>query len=257
MFSHLEEDERVIVFRAMILQTFDNGATIIKQGEQGSVFYVIDSGSCDIFVEKPAGITTLVSTLSRGGSFGELALLYGSPRAASVIATSPVRCWSMDRATYHGLLACLASQKRTQYEAFLKNIPIFSPCTKWELLRIVDALQPIVYRPGDVIVRQGDPGDFFYIVLEGEVRVTKTLESGNTVMVGQLGPSRYFGELALLNNQPRASTVTAATAVRCVRVNRDGFDRVLGPCEELLRRNSQVYAQVVGVPLSSTPMAKQ
>jgi aromatic ring-cleaving dioxygenase len=139
-----------------------------------------------------------------------------------------MRCWSLERPAYHGLLASLAAKKRAQYESFLKNIPLFSPCSKWDLLRIVDALQPVIYRPGEVIIRQGEPGDFFYIVVEGEVRMTKMLEDGNTVEVGQLGPSKYFGERALLGNLPRACTVTAISLVRCVRVNRLGFDMIVG-----------------------------
>jgi len=80
LFSHLEERERQDVFDVMFEVTFGAGATIIEQGDpNGDHFYVVDEGECDIFVNG-----TPVQHVTPGGSFGELALIHGTPRAATV-----------------------------------------------------------------------------------------------------------------------------------------------------------------------------
>jgi hypothetical protein len=84
LFSHLEPHERQDVFDVMFEVTFSAGATIIEQGDQnGDHFYVVDEGECHIFVNG-----TMVQQVTSGGSFGELALIHGTPRAATVMVLS-------------------------------------------------------------------------------------------------------------------------------------------------------------------------
>jgi len=173
MFKHLEDDERDQLFAAMFEKNFNDGDTIIKQGDVGDNFYVLESGKCEIFVQKGTEPAKLVSTVAAGGSFGELALMYGSPRAATVIARSPVRCWALDRQAYRGILMNVTLHKRGLYEAFLERVPVLAGCTKWERLQIADALESCSYPPDALIVKQGDRGDTFYIIVEGSVKVTK------------------------------------------------------------------------------------
>ena len=59
--------------------------------------------------------------------------------------------------------------------------------------------------------------------------------------VAKLGPSDYFGEIALLTDRPRAATVIAVSPLKCVKMDRERFNRVLGPCEDILRRNMEEY----------------
>ncbi|XP_037093687.1 cAMP-dependent protein kinase type I regulatory subunit-like, partial [Pollicipes pollicipes] len=83
------------MFDAMFAQTFLKGETTIQQGDEGDNFYVIDSGEVEVYVD-----SELVTTISEGGSFGELALIYGTPRAATVRARTDVKLWAIDRDTY-------------------------------------------------------------------------------------------------------------------------------------------------------------
>ena len=73
------------------------------------------------------------------------------------------------------------------------------------------------------------------------MRVTQKNEEGEEGEVGLLDVSDYFGEIALLTSSPRKATVTAITNVRCVRLDRKTFNRVMGPCETILRRNIDLY----------------
>ncbi len=250
MFAHLDADERQQVFDAMFQVDFDAGSVIIQQGDDGDNFYVIDTGTCDIYVQKPGDAEpTLVLSLDAGGSFGELALIYGSPRAATVKAKTAVSLWAIDRITYRRIMMGTTMRKRKLYESFLEKVPILQHLTKYERITVADALESYVYSPGEVIVRQGEPGDKFYIIVSGEVRCEQTSAANGdkTVEVARLGPSAYFGEIALLTNRPRAATVTAIGDVKCVGLDRDRFNRVLGPCEDILRRNIDSYNKFVGI----------
>lgn len=88
----LGDREFEIVLAAFQEMTFAEGHDIIRQGAEGDLFYVVSSGTCDIFVNG-----SLVSQVGPGQSFGELALLYDAPRAATVRASSPCTCWALDR----------------------------------------------------------------------------------------------------------------------------------------------------------------
>jgi len=101
---------------------------------------------------------------------------------------------------------------------------------------VADSLTTEQYWDGEVIVRQGDPGSKFYIILEGNVDITRFGEQ-----VGKLTSSQYFGEIALLTNRPRSATITSVGTTKCVYLDRDSFNRVLGPIEEILRRNMEMY----------------
>lgn len=162
MFKHLEGDERLEVFQRMFECHFKAGDIIIKQGDPGDNFYVVETGECDIFVAKN-GANTHVLTARPGASFvassyaphadagdtfGELALMYGSPRAATVVAKTDVKLWALDRDTYRHTLMSATLRKRAQYEAFLEKVPIL--CT-----RFIDLGAPLIARSAVHQVREG------------------------------------------------------------------------------------------------------
>lgn len=95
-------------------------------------------------------------------------------------------------------------------------------------------------------MRQGDPGDEFYIIVEGSAIVTQTID-GSEVKVGELEKSDYFGEIALILDRPRAATVTAQGELKCVKLDRARFERVLGPCVDILKRNITRYHSYVSL----------
>lgn len=137
----------------------------------------------------------LVTTIQEGGSFGELALIYGTPRAATVSAKTDVKLWGIDRDSYRRILMGSTIRKRKMYEEFLSRVSILGKfntvlsgmyvhldwylCAillrlsitesldKWERLTVADALEPVSFEDGETIVKQGEAGDDFYIIVEG------------------------------------------------------------------------------------------
>jgi cAMP-dependent protein kinase regulator len=203
LFSGLDSEQMQIIVDAMFEIAFEPGSTIIKQGDEGDNFYIIADGICDIFVnaaKSEANPTGKVLQVKEGGSFGELALLYDAPRAATVVAVSPTRCWAIDRMTFKQVMISTTTKKRDLYEHFLAAVPIFSSLSTAELHSLSDALHPRKFAEGEVIITEGSTDiDLFYIVEGGECKATK--EGLAKEVCARLGPGAIFGELSLLNNQ--------------------------------------------------------
>merc|ERR1711936_1044665 len=245
LFSHLDENERSDIFDAMFPVNAIPGEVIIQQGDEGDNFYIIDKGSVDVYVNGEK-----VISIGEGGSFGELALIYGTPRAATVKAatTTDVKLWGIDRDSYRRILMGSTIRKRKMYEEFLSKVSILENLDKWERLTVADALEATSFEDGDVVVTQGESGNDFFIILDGSAIVTQFRNEGDEgIEVGRLGPSDYFGEIALLLDRPRAATVTARGPLKCVKLDRGRFERVLGPCSEILKRNIQQYNSYVSL----------
>ena len=95
-----------------------------------------------------------VLTVSVGGSFGELALLYSQPRAATVTATIDSKLWVVDGKTFRKIIMTSAHKKRKLYESFLKTVPILSSLEPSELVKLADALEPQDFHEGDNIITE-------------------------------------------------------------------------------------------------------
>ncbi|XP_051522535.1 protein kinase, cAMP-dependent, regulatory, type I, alpha (tissue specific extinguisher 1) b isoform X1 [Myxocyprinus asiaticus] len=252
LFSHLDDNERSDIFDAMFPVTYIAGEIVIQQGDEGDNFYVIDHGEMDVqwcLISSQVYVNSeCVTSIGEGGSFGELALIYGTPRAATVRAKTNVKLWGIDRDSYRRILMGSTLRKRKMYEEFLSKVSILESLDKWERLTVADALEPVQFEDSQKIVVQGEPGDEFFIILEGCAAVLqRRSENEEFVEVGRLGPSDYFGEIALLMNRPRAATVVARGPLKCVKLDRPRFERVLGPCSDILKRNIQQYNSFVSL----------
>ncbi|XP_036095861.1 cAMP-dependent protein kinase type I-beta regulatory subunit isoform X3 [Molossus molossus] len=161
LFAHLDDNERSDIFDAMFPVTHIAGETVIQQGDEGDNFYVIDQGEVDVYVNGE-----WVTSISEGGSFGELALIYGTPRAATVKAKTDLKLWGIDRDSYRRILMGSTLRKRKMYEEFLSKVSILESLEKWERLTVADALEPVQFEDGEKIVVQGEPGDDFFIITE-------------------------------------------------------------------------------------------
>lgn len=241
LFAHLDETEKKDIFDAMSAVEKKAGETVIQQGDEGDNFYVIDSGECDVYVNNER-----CTTIKQTGSFGELALIYGTPRAATVKAKTDLRLWALDRDTYRRILMGSVMRKRKMYDDFLGKVKILEDLDKWERSTLADAVESVNFPAETHIVEQGQAGDEFFIIVEGQAEVyQRRSEDSEPEIVGHLGPSEYFGEIALLLDRPRAATVVAKSQLKCIKLNRARFERVMGPCSDILKRNISNYNSYV------------
>lgn len=228
LFANLDEEACRSVLQSLQEKKVAEGEVIITQGDEGDYFYIVESGAVE-FIKDGAK----VNASGPGSSFGELALMYNAPRAATVTATQPATLWSLDRVTFRKILLDGTHQRRSMYDGFLKEVPILSDLGSYERNKLADALTSQVFEPGLAVITEGEAGDAFYLVESGEAEVTKAGEG----VVKQLKQGDYFGEVALLNDLPRQATVTAKSKLKVATLGKDGFQRLLGPVLDHLKEN--------------------
>jgi cAMP-dependent protein kinase regulator len=242
LFSHLDDDQFRTVLDALVEKPIPaKDIKVITQGDAGDFFYIVQDGRFGVYIHPsgsvrsgPDGLGNKVATIEPGGSFGELALMYNAPRAATVVSLDArSTLWALDRITFRRILMDSAFQRRRMYEAFLEEVPLLLSLKPYERSKIADALDTIKYPVGSIIIAEGDPGDAFYLLESGEAEAFK---SGSQRPVKSYKRGDYFGELALLDDKPRAASVVAKTDVKVARLGRDGFKRLLGPVEQIMRR---------------------
>ena len=205
------------------------GARIITQGDIGKSFYFLQSGGCAISVQGQG----VVSRAGPGDCFGELALLYDSPRAATVEAVSRCNCWSLELWTFKRIVKGNAMQRNARHHAFLDRVPVLASLGRYEQCRLLEAIRTQHVSEGEEIIREGSYGSAFYIIEEGEVRCSQ--QGSSLEICRRLVASDFFGERALLSTERRAATVTATRDSTLLVLDRETFLRLLGPLEECIR----------------------
>ncbi|TMW64900.1 hypothetical protein Poli38472_009067 [Pythium oligandrum] len=241
LFKSLDEKQHEIVLDAMFPKDFEPGETIIKQGDDGDNFYILESGVCEVYKDE-----VLVQTCTNSMSFGELALMYNAPRAATVKAIEKSKVWALDRQTFKYIIMETTLKKRESHKGFIERVPLLESLSEYERLTVADALKTETFSDGEVIITQGDEGNMFYIIEEGTAACSKQLSPDEPpVFMGNLTCGAYFGEIALLTTRPRQATVTATGKVKCLTLDRKTFKRVMGPLEDILKRNIDKYNSVI------------
>ena len=178
-----------------------------------------------------------------GGTFGELALLYNNPRAATIRAApgggeAGGALWMLDRPTFRRTLAASAHNDLEETTGVLRTVPLLEPLTEAQLAAMAEAVQPVHFSAGELVIEKGTAGSIFYILRSGAVLCTDIgVEGGKKFDDLALGPGDYFGERALLRGEPRAANVRATSEVTCLVLDRQGFTELLGPLKDVINAN--------------------
>lgn len=230
LFGEIAEAQKNSILDSMFLEEIAEDVNIITQGEKGDRFYVVESGEFDFKVDKKK-----VGSCAPGESFGELALLYNCPRAATVVSRKAAKLWVLDRVTFRMIVARGAAKSHDAIYKSLKKAPVLRGLKSEQLGKLVDAVAAVHFNSGDTIIRKGDDGNIFYIITKGSVRVTKVGTGDAKEMTLKEGD--YFGERALLTSEPRAANVIAQSYVECLALDREAFNNLLGPLKDVLDDN--------------------
>jgi CRP-like cAMP-binding protein len=209
------------------LRSVTKGEPVIRQGERAQSFYIVRTGTLRVVEEDPeTGNERVLRVLGRGESFGELGLVEGARRAATVRAVEDAQIFEIEKGTFDRLLADMIHvpdfAPTIQAIADLRELPCFSHLEPDELAELLNHGAWENYPPGEEIVVQGEPGDAFYAIGSGQVEVFEDAR-----LASRLGPGAYFGEIALLTDSPRTATVRAATLTRAYRLDREGFEQLV------------------------------
>jgi CRP-like cAMP-binding protein len=110
---------------------------------------------------------------------------------------------------------------------FLRRVRLFSDLPPSELKQVAAITNEQYYLDGEVIARQGEPGEEMYVIVSGEVLVTSSDDSRPAVELARRGPGDYVGEMAIISQEPRMATLTAHGAVRVLHITQAQFEAIL------------------------------
>lgn len=208
------------------------GETIIRQGEPGKEFFIIESGKVQIWQQREGMEAEQVNALGAGQYFGEVALVTDAPRNATVIAETPSVLLTLERDDFDTLVKhhlAFAKNIKTNIHSkwILRNMPILDELDAMDLNYLANMLKTETFKAGGKVITQGDIADKFYIVQSGELRIYQEA-NGRTIELDRHSPGDYFGEIALLNKSPRTANVIAVTDVELLSLEADKFQNLLG-----------------------------
>mmetsp|Transcript_28110 Transcript_28110/g.59885 ORF Transcript_28110/g.59885 Transcript_28110/m.59885 type:complete len:763 (-) Transcript_28110:173-2461(-) len=214
------------------------GTELIRQGDlDADYFYIVQEGAFDVYVStnndgNATSSGNAVTTIPTGGSFGELALLYFAPRAATVKAKSDCIVWVIDRNNFKNILMKKDQDNIKTHIAYLKKIKILQPLKDKDFKEVGKALAEMSFNKGEVIMQEKEKGDNMYILVEGEVSLSRGSRQEN-VKATPTSPS-VFGEKALLGSETRPATVKVVSDVaRALTLDRETFEMLLGPLADI------------------------
>nr|XP_040016271.1 cGMP-dependent protein kinase 2 [Gasterosteus aculeatus aculeatus]XP_040016272.1 cGMP-dependent protein kinase 2 [Gasterosteus aculeatus aculeatus] len=224
--SRLDDEQTAMMVDLLAVSSYKPNDDVIKEGTEGDSMYIVAAG--ELLVTQ-AGQT--LRSLTTGDVFGELAILYNCRRTATVKAKTAVRLWCMERQTYRTIITNKSKKKREQLLGFLKTSRTLKELNDVQLSKIIDSMEEVKYQDKDVIVREGAEANAFYIILKGEVLVTKNV-NGHQKQIRRMGKGEHFGEQALIREVLRTATCSAEGPVTCLSIDKEVFEETI-PIEHL------------------------
>jgi CRP-like cAMP-binding protein len=228
--------------RAAHVRKLSAGTQVVRQGDRGDEFFVIAEGRATVMV-RSQGDDHVVGNYAAGDFFGERALLGGGVRAATIVADTPLKVLVFDKDVFWRELAG-PLQWRARIEQAIEErqrlhaVPLFRGLGERQLdiLAVKMVVRP--FAVGEVLIRQGDAGDAFYVVREGSVSVLQQ-EGRVRRKLATLSSGDYFGEIALLRDAPRMASVVGADAGSVWQLGRRDFQDIVARHLELEGRLSR------------------
>jgi len=154
MFSGLSAKEKDIVVDAMEEKNVYKNEAVITEGDEGDCLYVVCTGTLSCTkVFKGNTEPTSLKRYEPGEAFGELALLYNAPRAATITSDDESKLYVLDRATFNHIVKDAAIRKREKYENFLTKIQLLETMEPYERIQVSEAFEDHCFKAGDFIIK--------------------------------------------------------------------------------------------------------
>jgi CRP-like cAMP-binding protein/Zn-dependent protease len=229
---------------------FSPGEALVRQGNAADAFYLLRSGRCALLEQTMDGHESMIAPLGPGSTFGDLALLEGTPHSATVRAQCAGQAFVMDAGVFQRLLAQTLTFSRSSPRP-VRPVWTLAPFRHLEPAAVAELAAGgtwVRIAPGDHAIEQGATGDIFYVVARGQLAA----ERDGTV-VGSLHAGDSFGETALLDDAPHTTTVRALTPTLLFVTSRALFDRVVRSSFQ----RTDVRTRLVASAGSATPPSQR
>lgn len=232
VFTNLSERQMMVMLDAFERVKYEPRRHVIVQGEEGAYFFVVREGNLHFDID---GVSS--DQLRPGQSFGELALLYESPSAASVISDTPCVLFRVEQKTFRYIMQTQRQNAEHDKRILLEGVPFLKDLDETDLGRLADAMIPRPFNVGEFLARKGNPADTFYIIQEGKIRVTDYQVGQTRYQDYDLGPGDHFGDRALIKDEPLTANFAGKSKGLVLCIDKTGFRQLMGDFSELIHKS--------------------
>ncbi|MBF6602608.1 MAG: NAD(P)-binding domain-containing protein [Sphingorhabdus sp.] len=228
-------------------RAYRKGAKIFERNDPGSSLFTIAQGS--VLVEIDPNDKSKVIPIEEGSIFGEVGLISGRRRGATIRAAEDMIAIEVSRTAALKLQASVPAAKRaiTRISTERQLLQMFgSGLTKESIAEVVETSEIMNVRAGEAIINEGDDGNDIYVIRVGSMVVEKEI-GGKPVFLSYLPAGSYVGEMALIAGGLRTATVKAAIKSEVIKIQGDAFKKVLDAHPDLLRRAKTDMAARQGI----------
>ncbi|XP_071953557.1 cGMP-dependent protein kinase 1-like isoform X2 [Antedon mediterranea] len=215
---------------------YSKDSFIIKEGDVGSLVYVLEDGKVEVTKEGK-----YLTTMTRGKVFGELAILYNCTRTATVKAITTTKLWAIDRPCFQAIMMKTSMVRQAEYISLLKSNATFQSFPQESLNKIADILEEVYFDEGEYIVRQGEFGDTMYIISKGECDVTGRLSAHSEVQfIKKIVKGDNIGEENFQNKESvrKFNVLAGKGGATCLAIDGESYYQLATTLESVRNRKS-------------------
>jgi len=232
LLSGMSGDQLESFIDSLQLRNVDAGEGIYTAGEPGEHLYMIGMGKVALQATDVRGNKKVFSHLKEGDFFGERSFMSRIKHTDEAIAESECSILVIDRATFDAWVEQHPDMRTTVEDFYRQRVlkrvlaitPIFEGVPADARMALVDKFTLRTAEAGEVVIREGDAGDSFYLIRSGNVTLKVPGSDDDQHLVVTLGEGEFFGEVALLTGRPRTTTVHAKGAVELMELSRTDFE---------------------------------
>ncbi len=235
LFCELEPGAFIELLERMKLVRMKAGQLILREGDPGSSMFTIASGKVRVLKRLQAKKMLQLALLGEGAFFGEMALLLGGVRGASVQAVEAGELFEISRELIDSVAerypAVQDVLNKFSHQRLLRNVmatsPLFKPFNKKERVQIIQRFVSRDVEAGEVLITEGVESDGLYLVLRGRMEVICKTGDGQTIQVGEISEGEVFGEISCLRKEPAIASVRSKNSGCVLRLPRDDFESLV------------------------------
>jgi NTE family protein/lysophospholipid hydrolase len=267
-FAELADEVRDLILAATVEQRLEQDEILAREGEPGDAMYLVVAGSLALDCASVARGTALLATVGPGELTGELSLITGHRRAATIRAHEPALVRTLHRAQFDELCAHHPTEmagplrwmaerlSRYQIATAMRESPLLCKLSEEARAKLEAGFVPMDLTAGETLFREGEPGDSLYLILSGRLRLSLSSGDGDAIaessreskgrLLTELGKGDIVGEMALLTGEPRSATAIAVRDSQLARLDSAAYHRIAAehPAEVLGMFSRQLAARL-------------